>query len=1115
MPITIRQPQAKLGSNVRQIAPTLLIGLGGTGKEVLLRTRRRFFERFGEVGLPLLSYLWIDTDMRNVDLEGEKYDYLMERVAFGNDERVDLQLPGQSFSAYFRDPESYPHIFSWLDPSLASFGQVVDGAGQKRPFGRLTFFHHQRRIRDRILAMKNDVLGAVAAERLTELCQRHGLQEPKVDRSRIDVIFVFSVAGGTGSGMFLDAAFFVRDALAGNSPSQTAYLFLPSVFNPDIKTQAGEPIYANGYAALKELEHYSLAKDLLRRKDDAREGSTFHSESDHHFRVEWSRGDKRSLIGPPFNTCYLLDNQSAKARQALRPGEKKSLCDMVAEAIFLEFNEGNFAALKRSTRSNLEQFLLAKVDMDYVEQDSAKTLFTETFSCRFSSFGLTKLFVPADRIRRSNAYRLAIEVVRGLLNSPPQPGDLSLQLKQHHFEPMGLSERQVIRGLALNDDNTDKLIHEELKRRIAEAEETWLSALPEAVSRDVRDLRAQLQRDLAQDADPTARPGDFLARIRDANPQLLGRRLFGRFDPNNDDLWAILNDDPERALFGVTPTGSIGRVVRAWLDDPRFRLPLACGYLDGAAAIYKDEFIPSWRKAADQRRELARSLNESINRRLSMLEDEETSSKRLPSKKALVHRLRRDLQGWIAAQVEERAYLVGVDFVENRLLPYLDRLIRYLRQLEKDLSEIVQQLEKRRESFEKDKGHHIFEEVIDRDLIDKSYTLRTADGFMAITPSLLLGFEKDLLRALELRGTGDLGYFLALKGSEGVVYSLEGLAFERFRDLQVRFDVLEEARRVFGDKLDDRLRTWAARGAVWLPPGEVVSRLPTLDETYMDVIFLGAPESQKKEAQRQIEVITRALTEGGPPRSGAIQPLQSAGTDAVYVYSEAAGIAVPYVRQIERYLRDAYLSSRRKQTVHIDFFEEHFPQDIVIQEFHEVRQFLAAYRLLIQGTITGVLKIRKGTSGRLAWSYMDYGRRPPQPVELGPELFALNTLRNQEPVARQVAEKIRLGIDALEPIQLPDLYSVCWANLEPTGAFPLRWRFYSGESQEVSSHGRHILSDFLLELEKRVLSQSGLDATLLRSAIKSGSQLEEISETVPWLEPKLRVLKNGVPEPDA
>ena len=39
------------------LAPTVVIGVGGSGKDVLLRVRRMFYERLGNTGYPIISYL--------------------------------------------------------------------------------------------------------------------------------------------------------------------------------------------------------------------------------------------------------------------------------------------------------------------------------------------------------------------------------------------------------------------------------------------------------------------------------------------------------------------------------------------------------------------------------------------------------------------------------------------------------------------------------------------------------------------------------------------------------------------------------------------------------------------------------------------------------------------------------------------------------------------------------------------------------------------------------------------------------------------------------------------------------------------------------------------------
>ena len=537
--------------------------------------------------------------------------------------------------------------------------------------------------------------------------------------------------------MFLDAAFFTRDALSVSAPNLTAYVLLPSVFNPDVNSQGGQAIYANAYAALKELEHYSLAKDLLVRRDDAAGQEQFHRESDHLFRVEWTRGSPRSLPGPPFNTCYFLDNQSKAARTSLSPADKRNLCDMVAEAVFLDFNEGNFAGAKRSTRANLEQFLLSKVDMDYEDRDTGRILFTDVFSCRFSSFGLTKLYVPADRIRRSCAYRLSVDLLDSLVASPKPSADVSLQVKKHYFAAMGLEEQSLLRALLRVVENTEDLVTDEIAQVVSEQEAEWRDSLPEPVSHKVRAYRDSLRRDMSQESDPRARPGDYLARVRLANPQTLSTRLFGLFDADNDDLWAILNDDLARKdPFGVAPTGSIGRTVRGWLGDPRFRLPLARAYLKAVEVVVREEMIPRWRQEAEDQRHAATALDESIDRRVRMLESEEEGGRKLlPSKRALLRRLRRDLSRWAGTMLEELAFRSAVEFAERSLLPYLERLDRFLGSLEADLQHVRDELMERRSAFEAEPPHKIFNEVLDKEIVESSYRMRTADGHVKITPS--------------------------------------------------------------------------------------------------------------------------------------------------------------------------------------------------------------------------------------------------------------------------------------------------------------------------------------------------------------------------------------------
>src|SRR5258706_9100445 len=81
----------------KPVSPTLMIGIGGTGKEVLLRLRRRIVERYGSLSmLPFLQFMHLDTDttataQEQYDLRGSD-DPLHQEVRFKPIERVDLTI---------------------------------------------------------------------------------------------------------------------------------------------------------------------------------------------------------------------------------------------------------------------------------------------------------------------------------------------------------------------------------------------------------------------------------------------------------------------------------------------------------------------------------------------------------------------------------------------------------------------------------------------------------------------------------------------------------------------------------------------------------------------------------------------------------------------------------------------------------------------------------------------------------------------------------------------------------------------------------------------------------------------------------------------------------------
>ena len=122
--------------------PVLLVGLGGTGKQIMMNFRRMVYDAYNEPTYPYVGHIMIDTDARSLTLDGREYDFVTRSIDFDATERVDAELKKSDQAIYEERPEAHPHITSWFDASLHSFGRIEHGAGRIRSFGRLAFFNN-------------------------------------------------------------------------------------------------------------------------------------------------------------------------------------------------------------------------------------------------------------------------------------------------------------------------------------------------------------------------------------------------------------------------------------------------------------------------------------------------------------------------------------------------------------------------------------------------------------------------------------------------------------------------------------------------------------------------------------------------------------------------------------------------------------------------------------------------------------------------------------------------------------------------------------------------------------------------------------------------------------
>jgi hypothetical protein len=254
-----------------EFRPTLIIGLGGTGQAVLLKLKKRFVDQFGKVP-PIIQFLSIDTTQ-----EAER-----QNISADGKTGVELEPNNERYIVRVEDAANLirgknPHINEWW-PKGARVTTIKSGAQQIRALGRLALFSAQKEIKRRITQKLDEVRTIENMNRM----QEEGFQV--TTSSGVDVFIVTSLAGGTGSGMFIDVAFITRNIVP--SSSITGIFVLSRVFGQFPGTDLTK---INTYTALKEIEYLSKLRD-----NDT---------------LAVSYGINQVLVNqPPFDMIYIMDS---------------------------------------------------------------------------------------------------------------------------------------------------------------------------------------------------------------------------------------------------------------------------------------------------------------------------------------------------------------------------------------------------------------------------------------------------------------------------------------------------------------------------------------------------------------------------------------------------------------------------------------------------------------------------------------------------------------------------------------------------------------------------------------------------------------------------------------
>ena len=366
------------------IKPTIFIGLGTTGVNILKTLRQLMSEEFGKGGLPLFRYVAIETT------EVESGDNLNSFEEYEQITVVNATIPDLTPIRKCLDPNhpNYnPDMADWLNPEILNINQGFrDGAANIRMAGRLCLWENWVEIERTFPNVFNAAISANTQRTTMEILRQHyeaknlPVLPEMIDPSGINVYVFGSLCGGTCSGMMIDIAYYIRHLLGGGYENN-----IYGIFTMYDRWMAESPVIensvrgANCYANLSELNYYNHLNTT--------------------YDVTFPNGLRVNTTRKPFDYELLVSPTSRQPAIKFVSGgwvDEDGLNLMVALNLFLEAT-GDIGGYKAAIRADWQGF------EGYGQLKPVPVGEIATMTRCLASFGLTAVWYPKYRIASAAA----------------------------------------------------------------------------------------------------------------------------------------------------------------------------------------------------------------------------------------------------------------------------------------------------------------------------------------------------------------------------------------------------------------------------------------------------------------------------------------------------------------------------------------------------------------------------------------------------------------------------------------------------------------------------------------------------------------------------------------
>ena len=308
----------------RNVNPSIIIGLGGSGQKTIFEVKKSLLREYGEVP-KCIKLLCFDTNLK--EMKQRESETIYSKRVRGKEER-EPEAPhlvefakDEAYGIPLRNPQGLVNA-SFIEPWLTDWAKSeikpsTTGASCIRQKGRFAFFENYQNIGAEGSGIETII--AKASKEVHDInlhidSYYNILTGNEIGEEEKPIVhLVFSPSGGTGGGTFLDFIMLIK-SMPENFKLCT-YMIMPSFYE---HYQGTENVNANSYAAFKEIDHL-MGQDAAMKQQ---KWSNYSHRNPWNF--SWTGGGSplpMHEVQPLFDMGMIFDNKLDTNAMLSNPGE--------------------------------------------------------------------------------------------------------------------------------------------------------------------------------------------------------------------------------------------------------------------------------------------------------------------------------------------------------------------------------------------------------------------------------------------------------------------------------------------------------------------------------------------------------------------------------------------------------------------------------------------------------------------------------------------------------------------------------------------------------------------------------------------------------------------------